>query len=75
MDAFISGIVAVMTGVFTGILEALSGIGSLLFTMSEAGAITGITGFGYFMVVLVGIPLGTWLVSKVLGLVNKLRAK
>lgn len=72
MQAFVQGIVDVFTGMFTGLVKAFSDIGSLIFTMGENGAISGVSGFGWFLVVLIGVPLATWLLSKLFGLINRL---
>lgn len=76
MSAFVTGIVDVLSGLFQGIITSLGGIGNLLFTIDATNnTITGITGFGWFTIVLIGIPLGTWLFSKFLGIFNKLLRK
>lgn len=72
MQAFVQGIVDVFTGIFTGLVGAFSDIGSLIFKMGENGAISGVSGFGWFLIVLIGVPLATWLLSKLFGLINRL---
>lgn len=72
MAEFITGVVTVITQLFAGILEAFSGVGTLIFAVGEAGAITGLTTTGWLFVILLGVPLATWLFSKGIGLVNRL---
>jgi hypothetical protein len=72
MQAFVQGIVDVFTGLFSGLVEAFSNIGSFIFVMGENGTISGMSGFGWFLIVLIGVPLATWLLSKLFGLINRL---
>lgn len=72
MTEFITGVVSVITELFGGILEAFTGVGTLIFTIGEAGAISGLTATGWLFVILLGVPLATWLFSKGIGLVNRL---
>lgn len=67
MSEFINGIVTVITTLFAGLLQVLGSVGGLIFEIGEAG-ITGLTSFGWLTVVLVGIPLTTWLFNKAIGL-------
>lgn len=70
MAEFIAGIVDVVGGIFEAIVSALGSTGNLIFTIGEGGAISGITGFGWLLVVALGLPLATWAISKVFTLVN-----
>ena len=72
MADFVTGVGTVLSGVFTSILEAFSGIGNFIFTFGETGTISGLTGAGWLFVLLIGIPLATWLFSKGIGLVSHL---
>lgn len=72
MAEFITGVVTVITELFGGILEAFTGVGTLIFTIGETGAIAGLTATGWLFVILLGVPLATWLFSKGIGLVNRL---
>lgn len=74
MSEFITGIGTVLTTIFTTILQAFSGIGELLFVISETG-ITGVTPFGWLMTVIVGVPLATWLFSLGVSLVKRIASK
>lgn len=65
MDTFVQGITSLISGVFKALLDALAGIGNLIFTMGENGAISGVTGFGWLLIVGISIPLATWLFGKV----------
>lgn len=75
MAAFITSITDIVTGIFGTLIDTLASAGSLIFTISEAGAVTGVAPFGYVMSVLIGIPLATWAFNKLIGFVNKLRSK
>lgn len=70
MGSLVTAITDAISGVFTAIIEAFSGVGSLIFTIGESGAITGVTPFGYIFALTLGIPLATWLVSKGLSLLK-----
>lgn len=71
MADFISGIVTVITQLFTGLLQMLAGLGELIFVIGESG-ISGLTPFGWLTVVLIGIPLATWVFGKALGIFNRI---
>lgn len=64
MAEFASSIIEVFTGLFGGMIEALGTLGNLFFETSEAGAVT-VSGFGWLVAVLIGVPLATWLFSKI----------
>ena len=72
MTAFIEGITGILSGIFNALVTALGSMGNLLFNIGENGTITGPTGFGYFIMVAVGLPLATWLFSKVVGWLMRL---
>lgn len=72
MEEFISTIVSVVGGIFNAIIEALKSLGGLIFTLGETGAITGVTGFGYVLAVVLGIPLATWLFSLGFGFIKRM---
>lgn len=63
MEQFVSGITSIITGVFTALVNALGSIGQIVFTVSEAGAITGVSAFGWLLIVGIGLPLATWAFS------------
>lgn len=65
MTQFVEGITTLISGVFKALLDALAGVGNLIFTMSESGTISGVTGFGWLLIVGISIPLSTWLFGKV----------
>lgn len=75
MSQFVTAITDALTGVFTAILQAFAGIGDLIFTVGEAGAITGLTPFGWVTAALIGIPLASWLFAKAIALISKLFKK
>lgn len=64
MAAFIETITGLVTGVFKALLDALGGIGQVIFTIGENGSISGVTGFGQLLAVGIGLPLVTWLFTK-----------
>lgn len=65
MQEFVTGITSLISGVFNALVDALGSIGDLVFKSSEAGAITGLTGFGTLLVIGISIPLATWLFGKI----------
>lgn len=71
MSDLITAVTTTITGIFTAIVTAFSDIGNLIFTFTE-GAITGISPFGYFLALLIGIPAGTWLFNKLFNLLKGL---
>lgn len=75
MEGFITAITGALSGVFTAITNAFASVGDLIFVSGEAGAVTGVTSFGYVLAVIVGIPLATWLLNKALGLFKGLNKK
>ncbi|MCQ2387853.1 MAG: hypothetical protein MJ066_05370 [Clostridia bacterium] len=75
MAAFITAITDVMTGIFSALITALSSVGGLIFTIGESGAITGVEPFGYLLAVLVGVPAGAWVFSKLWGVVRSIRLR
>lgn len=72
MESLITAITDTISGVFTSILTAFAGVGDLIFVIGDTG-ITGIQPFGYILALLVGIPVASWLFSKLLGLINRIR--
>lgn len=68
----ITQIVAGLGEFFGGIIETFGSVGALVFKISEAGAVTGLTGFGWVLASLIVVGLGTWLFSKGLGLVTRI---
>lgn len=73
MGDLIKAVTDTISGIFTGIIEAFAGVGNLLFTFGETGALTGISSFGYFMALVIGVPAGVWLFTKLLGLIKSIR--
>lgn len=73
MADFITGITDIISGVFEAIVNALGSTGSLIFTVGETGAITGVSAFGWLVVLLIGLPVATWLINKLFGLINRMR--
>ncbi len=73
MADFITGITDIITGIFEAIVSALGSTGSLIFTVGETGAITGVSAFGWLVVLLIGLPVATWIVNKLFALINRLR--
>lgn len=65
MTTFVEGITSLISGVFKALLDALAGVGNLIFTMGENGTISGVTGFGWLLIIGISIPLATWLFGKV----------
>ncbi len=64
MTAFIEGITSVLSGIFNALVTALGSMGDLVFITGENGAITGPSGFGWLLIVGIGLPLATWLFGK-----------
>lgn len=75
MTEFITGVTDVVSGIFEAILNALGTAGNLIFAVGDAGAITGLTPFGWLMVIIIGLPLATWVFGKVFGLIRGIRAR
>lgn len=73
MADFVGNIVTAATALFQGIITALGGVGDLIFTTTEAGAISGLTGFGTILSVIIGIPFGSWLFSKIFNWIKSIR--
>lgn len=73
MAEFITGITDIISGVFEAIVNALGSTGSLIFTIGETGAITGVSAFGWLVVLLIGLPVATWLVNKLFAFINRMR--
>lgn len=65
MAEFVKGITDLLSGMFTALIDALGSIGDLVFTIGENGAVSGVTGFGWLLVIGISIPLATWLFGKV----------
>lgn len=75
MVEFASNIVSVLTALFTGLIECLAGLGTLIFQVGEAGAVSGLTPFGILLSVLVGVPLATWLFGKAFTFVKSIATR
>lgn len=73
MEAFITAITDAFSGIFEAILNTFGSIGQLIFTISEAGAITGVSPFGYVIALILGVPLATWVISKGLGFIKSIK--
>lgn len=73
MADFVGNIVTSATSLFQGIITAMGGVGDLIFTTTEAGVINGLTGFGTILSVIIGIPLGSWLFSKLFNWIKSIR--
>lgn len=65
MASFVTGITDMLSGVFKALIDALASTGTLVFTLGENGQVSGITGFGWLLIVGLSIPLATWLFGKV----------
>lgn len=63
MSGIITAVTDAFSGVWGGIIEALSGVGDLIFVVSE-GQLNGLTPFGYVLALAMGLPLATWLFGK-----------
>lgn len=68
----ISAVVNGLGTFFDGLIAVFAKLGDILFTIGEAGAITGLTPFAWVIVTLIIIGLGTWLFSKGFGLIGKM---
>ncbi len=76
MEAFVTGITTLVSGIFQALIDALASLGTLIFkTAEDTGAVSGLTPFGYLAILFVAIPLATWVFNKAMGFINKLRAK
>lgn len=64
MSGFVTAITDIITGIFGALVSALSSIGNVLFTTTEAGAISGPSPLGYLLILGIGIPLATWVFGK-----------
>lgn len=64
MTTFVTGITDIVTGIFGSLVTSLSSISNVIFVVSEAGAITGVSPFGWLLVVGISVPLATWLFGK-----------
>lgn len=73
MEAFITAITDTFSGIFTAILNTFGSIGQLIFTISDAGAITGVAPFGYVIALILGVPLATWVISKGLSFIKSIK--
>lgn len=64
MTAFVKGITDIISGIFGALTDALGSIGDLVFTTGTEGTITGPSGFGWLLIIGIGVPLSTWLFGK-----------
>lgn len=74
MGDLITAVSTTISGIFTSIITAFSDIGNLIFVFTE-GAITGVSPFGYFLALIIGLPLGAKLFSVLIGLIKRLVPK
>lgn len=66
MDEFVTMFTTLFSGVFNAVVEGLSSIGQLVFTVSETtGAVSGVAPFGWLLIVGISVPLATWLFSAI----------
>lgn len=72
MGDLITAVTTTISGIFSAIISAFADVGNLLFVFTE-GNLTGISPFGYFMALIIGVPAGVWLFSKLLGLIKSIR--
>lgn len=72
MGDLITAVTTTISGIFSAIISAFADVGNLLFVFTE-GTLTGISPFGYFMALIIGVPAGVWLFSKLLGLIKSIR--
>lgn len=63
MSTIITAVTDAFSGIWGGIIEALSGVGDLIFVVTE-GTLSGLTPFGYVLALALGLPLATWLFGK-----------
>lgn len=63
MNGIITIVIEAFSGIWGGIIEALSSVGDLIFVVTE-GTLSGLTPFGYVLALALGIPLATWLFGK-----------
>lgn len=75
MESLIGAITETVSGIFTATIEAFAKVGNLLFTFAEGGTISGISPFGYFLALIIGIPLGAKLFSVLVGFIKRLIPK
>lgn len=68
----IEGVVEGLGTFFDGLLSVFAKLGDILFVISDAGAITGLTPFAWVIVTLIIIGLGTWLFTKGFSLISKM---
>lgn len=64
MSGFVEGITSLITGIFNALISALGSIGNLVFTTGTEGAITGPSGFGWLLIIGLGVPLAWSLFNK-----------
>lgn len=65
MASFVTGITDIISGVFGALIKALGSVGDLIFTTGEGGAITGPSGFGWILILGIGLPFA-WRVFSLL---------
>lgn len=76
MTDFVGAIVDLISGLFSVLIECLSSLGTLVFTVNEeTGALSGITPFGWLACIMIGIPLATWIFGKAVGLFKQIFRK
>lgn len=64
MQEFVTGVTGIVSGIFTALVDALGSVGNLIFRIGEGGAISGVTGFGWVLILMISVPLATWLFGK-----------
>lgn len=72
MAGFVTGITDIISGVFSALINAFGSIGNLIFTTGEGGAITGPSGFGWLLILGIGLPLAWKLFSMFFGYIRSL---
>lgn len=72
MTAFVTGITEVVSGIFNALISGLSAMGNLIFTFGDTGAVSGVTGFGWIVILMISVPLATGLFNAILGMVRSL---
>lgn len=75
MAEFVTAITTLLSGLFGAIITAFGSLGELFFRISDAGALEGLTPFGWLSTIIIGIPLATWLFNKAISWIKQVRAK
>lgn len=71
MEGLITTVTSTITGIFSAIITAFADVGNLIFTFSE-GALTGVSPFGYFIGLIIGVPIGVKLFSALLSMIKRI---